>query len=247
MSKNVNKNPVAENAIKELGLKYLHMYPDGGPLTPYTLALHETVSSYTLTSLVDNELHETLQNAILILCADVRSLGDGGNIIRVGPASGLISLVNDRVFKSHRINLEIGMSKNVNKNPVAENAIKELGLEYLHMYPDGGPLTPLTLALATATMNARIRKGGLSGREIWTQRDQVTGEQLPINDRQIILQPQFSREQNHAASTKSKSHGKLNGRTPDIQTGDLVYLIMDRDKTRARDKYLAVGVSGDRC
>ncbi len=59
------------------------------------LVLHETVSSYTFTSLVDNERHETLHNAILILCADVRSLGDGGNIIRVDPAPGLMSLVND--------------------------------------------------------------------------------------------------------------------------------------------------------
>ena len=70
--------------------------------------------------------------------------------------------------------------------------LKELGLECLHLCPDGGPLTPLTLALATATMNANIRKGGLSAREIWTQRDQVSGVQLPVNDRQIILQEQFS-------------------------------------------------------
>ncbi len=97
------------------------------------LVLRETVSSYTLTSLVDNEHHETLCNAILMLCADVRYLDDGETNVRVDPAPDLTSLVNDSVFKAHGINLEISRSKNVNKNPVAEHAIKELGLECLHL------------------------------------------------------------------------------------------------------------------
>ena len=77
------------------------------------------------------------------------------------------------------IHLELGNVKNVNKNPVAENAIRELGLECLNINPEGGPLSIATLAMATANLNARIRGGGLSAREVWTQRDQITGKQLP--------------------------------------------------------------------
>ena len=83
-------------------------------------------------------------------------LCDGGVTIRVYAAPGFTSLVNDPVLKTHGITLEIGHIKNINKNPVAERCIKELGTECLRIIPDGGPLSRLTLALATAYMNSRI-------------------------------------------------------------------------------------------
>ena len=60
--------------------------------------------------------------------------------------------------------------KNVNKNLVAVKAIKELGAELLWLSTDGGPISKVILALATATLNSRIRRNGLSAREILTQR-----------------------------------------------------------------------------
>ena len=124
------------------------------------LLLRETVSSYTLTTIIESERHECLREAILTLCEEVKSLGDGGIHIRIDPAPGLVKLTNDPLLAQHGITLEVGRTKNVNKNPVAENAIKEFGLECLHIAPEGGPLSKLTVALATANMNARIRKGG---------------------------------------------------------------------------------------
>ena len=97
--------------------------------------------------------------------------------------------------------------KNVNKNPVAEYAVKELGLECLHICPEGGPVTMVTLALATANMNSRIHHHGLSAKEIWTQRGQV-GDQLALADRQIILKQHCERSLNHGASALSKSYSK---------------------------------------
>ena len=40
------------------------------------LLIRETVTSYTLTCLVENEKHETLIDGILTLCAEVRLHGD---------------------------------------------------------------------------------------------------------------------------------------------------------------------------
>ena len=48
-------------------------------------------------------------------------------------------------------------------------------------------MSDVTLALPTANSNSRIRRDGLKVREVWTQRDQLTDEQLPIVDRQLIL------------------------------------------------------------
>ena len=91
-------------------------------------------------------------------------------------------------MKQLRINIEIGRAKNVNKNPVAERAIQELEVELLQREPGGGAVSQLDLSVAIARLNARIRFSGLSSRELWTQRSQYNHEQLPISDRDIIIE-----------------------------------------------------------
>ena len=209
------------------------------------LVLRETVSSYTLTTLVKSEKHEDLRNALIVLCSQLRSLHDGGVTVRVDPAPGFCALASDPILLSHGITLEIGRVKNPNKNPVAERAIEELGLELLNLSPEGGPVSDITLALATANTNSRIRRDGLSAREVWTQRDQLTGEQLPIVDRHLILSQNYSRQRNHASSSKSKAGGRTNRPSAAVSVGDLVFLKGDRDKLKAREKYLVVCVRED--
>ena len=142
------------------------------------LILHETVSSYAVTRLIDNEQHQTFRDAILSLVTEMRSCCRSVEV-RIDNASALKALKSDSVLK------------NDNKNPVAEYAVKELGLECLNICPEGGLVTTVTLALATANMNSRIRHHGLSAKEVWTQRDQVTGDQLALDDRQIILKQNY--------------------------------------------------------
>ena len=209
------------------------------------LVLRETVSSYTLTTLIQSERHEDLRNALIVLCSQLRSLHDGGATVRVDPAPGFCALASDPILLSHGITLEIGRVKNPNKNPVAERAIEELGLELLNLSPEGGPVSDVTLALATANANSRIRRDGLSAREVWTQRDQLTGEQLPIVDRQLILSQHSSRQQNHTPSAKSKARGRTNLPSAVVSVGDLVFLKGDRDKLKAREKYLVVSIRED--
>ena len=208
------------------------------------LILRETVSSYAVTRLFDNEQHQTFRDAILSLVTEMRSCCRSVEV-RVDNASGLKALESDSVLKSHDIILVFGETKNVNKNPVAEYAVKELGLECLHICPEGGPVTMVTLALATANMNSRIRHHGLSAKEVWTQRDQVTGDQLALDDRQIILKQHCERSLNHGASALSKSKGKGSYTLPHIQVGDLVYIVSDGDKTKPREKYLVTELCSD--
>ena len=157
------------------------------------LVLRETVSSYTLTTLIKSKKHEDLHNALIVLC----SLHDGRATVRVNPAPGFCALATDPILVSHGITLEIVRVKNPNKNPVAECAIEELGLELLNLSPEGGPVSDITLTLAMANTNSCIQYDGLSAREVWTQRDQLTGKQLAIVDRQLILHQNYSRHQNH--------------------------------------------------
>jgi hypothetical protein len=120
-------------------------------------------------------------------------------------------------------------------------------LECLHLSPEGGPLSKISLALATSNLNSRLRKGGISAREIFTQRDQLTGEQLPISDRQLILEQHITRVNNHHYSSVSKAHGKLKTDNVKHQIGDLVFLKGEKDKTHARDKYMVTGLTDTQC
>ena len=205
------------------------------------LILCETVSSYAVTRLIDNEQHLTFRDAILSLVTEMRSCCRSVED-RVDNATGLKALESDSVLKSNDIILVFGETKNVNKNLVAEYGVKELGLECLHICPEGGPITTVTLALATANMNSRIRHHGLSAKEVWTQRDQVTGDQLALDDRQIILKQHCEHSLNHGANAQSKSKGKGSYTLPHIQVGDLVYIVSDGDKTKAREKYLVTNL-----
>ena len=47
------------------------------------LILRETISSYTLTTIIKSEKHEDLYDALIVLCSQLRSLHDGGATVRV--------------------------------------------------------------------------------------------------------------------------------------------------------------------
>lgn len=203
------------------------------------LVLRETVTSYTSTMFLKDETHKEIRDGIIILGSGIKCVGTS---IRVDPGPGLVALVDDAILKSHDILLEVGRIKNPNKNPVAERAIKELGDAVLKLSPEGGPISQVTLAIATTAINSKIRRDGLSSRELWTQRDQITGNQLPIDDHEIILSQNKSRKGNHETSAKAKAHGKPKVKTESVAVGSLVYVKSDKDKTKARDKYIVTKV-----
>jgi hypothetical protein len=213
------------------------------------LVLRETVTSYTTACIIDNEQSVSLRSALIQLCIDLRPLDGPHAVIRTDAAPGFVGLTSDDLLHHHRISIEVGRIKNPNKNPVAERAIQELEDELLRQEPTGGPVTPLTLTTVIARINSRIRGRGLSSREMWSQRDQFTNAQLPISDRQLIMEQHQQREHNHPHSEKAKApHGKTTAGIGQIQeVGDLVYLHADRNKSCARDRYLVVSVEDKWC
>ena len=209
--------------------------------------LRECVTSFTATTLLEDERHHTLRDAIIRLCVHMRPLDGPPAIIRTDPAPGFKALTEDQQLKHHRITIELGNAKNRNKNPVAERAVQEIENELLRHDPLGGPVSLVTLAVATANLNARIRSHGLSSREMWTQRDQFSNQQIPLQDQSIIVKQNEQRIANHTHSEKAKAPIARRRPANRIVVGDLVYLFSDRNKTRARDRYLVVEVTGSFC
>ena len=164
--------------------------------------MRETVTSYTVTSIISDERHETLRDAIICSVSTMHPLDGPSTVVRTDPAPAFVSLATDDILRSSRISIEIGRTKNPNKNPVAEKAVAELETELKRQQQGSGPVTPVTLAIATARLNARIRSRGLSSREMWYQRDMFTNEQLPIQDMDLIQSQYENRKQNHPHSMK---------------------------------------------
>ena len=132
----------------------------------------ECSTSYTFTCLVEDERHETLRSALIRLCIELRPLDGPFAFIRKYPAPGFTSLVDDKLLIHHRLGIEVGRVKNINKNTVAKKSIRELDDELLRQKPMGGAVAPISLAVVTARLNAGISNRGLSARELLMQRDQ---------------------------------------------------------------------------
>ena len=95
--------------------------------------------------------------AVLVLMPDV------GTTVQVDCAPGLQTLaaeskLDGTILKKLGILVDLGRTLNVNKNPVAENAIKEFHKERLKLNAAGGRISEIERAIITKNMNSRIRE-----------------------------------------------------------------------------------------
>ena len=209
------------------------------------LILRETVTSFTSATLIHDEKVESLRNGFITLISKIRPSSVSPVLIRVDPAPAFQSIFNKLKLSDQNIHLELGRFKNRNKNPVIDKAVTELLRELRIQNPIGGPLSSMSLDSAVATLNSRIRGPGMSAHEMWTGRDQISGEQLNFNDRELI-QGQFKRRQsNHAYSEKSKAHGRLSLPDALVEVGDLVFVYSDGNKLSPRPRYIVTAINKD--
>ena len=66
---------------------------------------------------MENEHGESLQDALIILCIELRSLDGPVVVIKTDPAPGFLSLVNDEVLYKYRIALGIRCAKKSQQKP----------------------------------------------------------------------------------------------------------------------------------
>ena len=89
------------------------------------LVLRECITSYTRSSLIHDERHDTLRDGLQGLIIELHPMEGPRAVIRTDQASAFKSLTNYKLLQDHRISLELERAKNPNKNPVTENAIQE--------------------------------------------------------------------------------------------------------------------------
>ena len=97
----------------------------------YVFVLRDSFSSFTSAMLLPNEDHISLRKALLSTVSAQRASPQTPVVVRVDNAPGFQSLRNDNLLRQHHISLDYGRVKNINRNPVAEKAVRELGSEIL--------------------------------------------------------------------------------------------------------------------
>ena len=205
--------------------------------------LRECTTSFTASCLIRDKRHDTLRDALTQLTIGLHPLDGPRAIIRVDPGPGFTSMSNNDSLNHLNGTIDVDPIKNKNKNPVAEKAVHELEEELIRQEPGGRTASEVGLALATARLNSRLRLP----REMWTQRNQYTHEQLLLCDYQLILDKHAHRSTDHAFSEKYKNPCGLVPNAPPLQVGDIVYVVPHKDKSRARDRYIVVTVDPPWC
>ena len=176
------------------------------------------------------------------LCVGLIPLDGPSATIRTDPAPGFQKLVQDTILAQHRIVIELGRAKNINKNPVAEKSIQELKDEILKLDRDRSTVTNSQLAIAVANLNSWLRSQGLSPHEMWTQRDQFTSTPLPLDDQKLL------EEQHHRRVTYNMLHNQVSCKPSSddlpIPEGSIVYINTERNKIQSRPRYISSSQDG---
>ena len=198
------------------------------------IVIREKMSQFVFARLIQDETSDTLANAIIPLISDL--VPESGATIRTDNAPAFIKLnseskLENSIFKASNIVLELGDTLNQNKNPVAENAIKELQKEFLRLGFSNKHLEPINLALAVKNINSRIRERGFSSKEICFKRSQTTNENIKLNDAKLILTQEKLRETRHNDVIENSKC---------FSVGDLVILRDKLSKHEARQTFVIV-------
>ena len=215
------------------------------------LVLRECTSSYTQATIIPSETAADISAGLQRLCNIMRPSTLTPISIRVDPHKSHQSLfqkaATDEGLSKFNIRLVIGDELNINHNPVAEKCIREVLKEMLAVVPDGGRISDTILSYVIAVLNSRLRAPGVSAHEVFTQRDQTTGQQLTLDDMKLIRDQHERRISSHKYSEKSKSGGKPPHPDANVRVGSIVYRYDDGSKLNARPRYVVLSVKDGFC
>ena len=204
----------------------------------HILLCREKLSQFTTTCFLADETQQCTEQGIIASIIDL--IPDGGAVIQVDAGPGLVALGNDKhsSLNSLNIKLDIGRIHNKQKNPIAENAIKEFRKEWLRLKPDGSSLSDLDRAKITAIMNKRIRLNGLAPKEFMLKRSMDNHSPISVDDG-VEGDAQYHRrsEANASQFLRDSVKKKIPIKTS-LKVGDLVYIIADLSKSRAREQFI---------
>ena len=205
------------------------------------LVIREELSQFTRAAIIPDQKAATLRKILMSLVLDI--LPDSGAEIRVDGATAfqslqVESLTDDSLLKSLGIKFVVGRLMNRNKNPVAENTVKEIQKEILRLKSSTGPVSETELALVIRNINSRVRYNSHTPKEILFRRDTYTNSPINLDDTQILSKLSANRHNSAMSSLKHEAKSKKATPQQQFSRGDLVMMRENKFKNSPRDTYI---------
>ena len=204
------------------------------------LLIREKLTQFTKAQILKSETSDDILDAIVVMIADM--IPEYGTIIRTDNApqfQRLSSLSNDPDSWLHKFNIKIDLGEtfNHNKNPIAENLIKECHKEINKAGYTNDQLDNFQLTQIIRNINSRIRDRGLSAKEMCYMRDQATNKNIAAKDENLKLIQKEKRNQSHNQSLET---------LPNFDIGDDVMIKDSLSKLKPREKFVVIEPSDDK-
>ena len=192
----------------------------------------DDATGYVLSCVVKSEQAPDLAHGLAQLVLPFR-LGPQA-VVRVDRARGLAKAKSSPLLTKFNINLDLGDAKNKNSCAIVDKAIQELEMELKRLNPNNDKLSDTTLLIATHYLNSKLRpsKNNLSSKEVLLMRDQFSGAQLDISDKQVIERQHKMRMESHRNTARQAIVEET------FQPGELVLLKGEGTKHQVRDTYI---------
>ena len=212
----------------------------------FIFTTRDAFSDFVTTAIIQSEKAEDLKEGIIATTSSVRR--NSNILVRVDSAPGFKSLKmrKDKDLEKLGITIELSDSKNKNGVAIVDRAIQELEKEITTLSPENKPLCSSDLAKATISLNSRIRNRNLSSYEIMFSREQNTGDNIQLDDKEMASKKLKSKEENHRLSEKSKFPKCKEPVPAEAEKGDYVFLKEDGGKHQLRDIYLVIESSSEK-
>ena len=202
------------------------------------LLVRESLTCFTWARLIPDQKADTMETALLSMILPF--ISEAGATVRTDGATAFQSLAarEDTDLRKHNIILEVGRLHNENKNPQAENCIKEFEKETLRFNQDLRLLNEVQIANILKTMNTRIRHQGKSSQEMLLKREMMENRNINIEDKALAEQQQANRQQQSKYQEKFQAKNKKKTTDQGLKIGDFVFIRKQLDKHKARELHV---------
>ena len=205
--------------------------------TQKILLIREKLTQFTMAKILEHETADDILSAIVVSIADM--IPEYGTVIRTDNApqfQRLNSLSNDpnSWLKKFNIKIELGSTFNHNRNPIAENLVKECHKEINKAGYTNDVLNDIQITQVVKNINSRVRDRGLSAKEMCFMRDQATNRNILHKDEDLKLKQKEKRMSNH---------NKPSDTDYSFDVGDEVMVKDQMTKLKPREKFVVVSPS----
>ena len=192
------------------------------------LTIKDHFSSYQDAILIESEKAIDLKNGIISLTSSMRR--PSGIYVSVDNSPGFKNLLSNNDDDLKKLNIQMIKTDELNKNSnaVIDRGCQELEDELKRLEPEGAKINISILKLAILNLNSKLRRrGNISAYEINTARDQVTGDNLNLDDKKI-------REDQLQKRKENVKEALIN----EVEVGDTVKIKNTRDKHKANEMFI---------